>query len=135
MPNCNTEHSRALRAKTASERKKKIIAEGGHELRTLLEPEDYKKLRALVEWDNLRDHTSQRAVVLKLIRDAYKKLPVNARVHTDQIDAFSNPLSKRRPRYSLHGNAWTGRGRKPAWVLDYLEAGGDLKDIEIEEQD
>ncbi|NDV14076.1 H-NS family nucleoid-associated regulatory protein [Crenobacter caeni] len=30
-----------------------------------------------------------------------------------------------------NGNEWTGRGRKPRWVEDYLAAGGQLEAIEI----
>ena len=34
-------------------------------------------------------------------------------------------------RYSLNGEFWSGRGRKPLWVITYLDTGGDLEDIAI----
>lgn len=38
------------------------------------------------------------------------------------------------PRYAKPGEpgvTWTGRGRRPSWIIDYLVAGGELKQIEI----
>lgn len=135
MPNANTEHSRQLRAKTASARKQRIIDEGGYDLRVLLEKEDHEKLKCIVEWYRLRDDTSQRAVMIRMIKDAYAKLPINARLHTDQLDAFTKPPeahSNHPPcRYKLDDNYWSGRGRKPLWVINYLESGGNLEDLRI----
>ncbi len=28
-------------------------------------------------------------------------------------------------------NTWTGRGRKPSWVNEFIENGGNMKEIEI----
>ena len=92
MGNSNTEHSRQLRAKTASKRNADIINDGGHLLRTLLEEEEHKMLKCLIEWHNIRGHTSQRAVVIAMIRAAYSKLPASAKLgyvdDLDQIDLF-----------------------------------------------
>ncbi len=38
------------------------------------------------------------------------------------------------PRYRNPSNAaetWTGKGRKPGWVVNYLDNGGDLDNIRI----
>lgn len=38
------------------------------------------------------------------------------------------------PKYMHPGDGsvtWTGRGRQPVWVRDYLEAGGSLEDLLI----
>lgn len=32
---------------------------------------------------------------------------------------------------SADGKEWTGRGRKPAWVLEHLKKGGKLEDLAI----
>ena len=137
MANSNTEHSRQLRAETATKRKQQIIEEGGHELRALLDKDYNAKLQALLAWYGSPDPISQRELVRRMIDREYKQLPINARLSTDQLDAFpADPQPAKaagRPpvRYVLNGECWSGRGRKPVWVLDYLEAGGDLADIEI----
>jgi len=44
------------------------------------------------------------------------------------------PKSKAPPKYvnPEDPNAtWTGKGRKPEWIKEYVESGKDLKDIEI----
>lgn len=48
--------------------------------------------------------------------------------------AKSRSRSKSVPRYRHPENAsttWTGRGRKPGWVLSHLEQGGKLEDLAI----
>jgi DNA-binding protein H-NS len=39
------------------------------------------------------------------------------------------------PKYRSSDNAmtWTGKGRKPRWVQDYLDIGGDLESLLIKE--
>ena len=32
-------------------------------------------------------------------------------------------------KYRLNEHTWTGRGRQPKWVEDYLAAGGNLEDV------
>lgn len=34
-------------------------------------------------------------------------------------------------KYKLNDQTWTGRGRQPKWVEDYLAAGGSLEDVRI----
>lgn len=34
-------------------------------------------------------------------------------------------------RYRKGDQAWTGKGRKPAWVIQHLEAGGTLQDLQV----
>lgn len=29
------------------------------------------------------------------------------------------------------GNTWAGKGKRPAWVVSYLEAGGDLETLKV----
>lgn len=33
--------------------------------------------------------------------------------------------------YKKGNQAWSGRGRKPKWIVEHLESGGDLKDLLI----
>ncbi|MEM7088467.1 MAG: H-NS histone family protein [Pseudomonadota bacterium] len=42
--------------------------------------------------------------------------------------------SKSKPKYrnpAAPDQTWTGRGRKPQWVHDALQAGADISDLEI----
>jgi len=92
MPNSDTEHSRKLRAKTASARKKRIIAEGGHDLRVLLEAECYLKLQAIVE---SRVGISRRAVVIEMIDREYRllnKTPKEDKL--DQLDIINDQIGR-----------------------------------------
>lgn len=34
-------------------------------------------------------------------------------------------------KYKLHDLTWSGRGRQPKFVMDYIEQGGKLEDLEI----
>ena len=48
--------------------------------------------------------------------------------------AKSRGRSKSVPRYRHPENAsitWTGRGRKPAWMVSHLEQGGKVEDLAI----
>ncbi len=48
--------------------------------------------------------------------------------------AKSTGRSKVAPKYRNKSDpeqTWSGRGRKPRWVSDYLAQGGDLQDIAI----
>ncbi|MBF0184229.1 MAG: H-NS histone family protein [Magnetococcales bacterium] len=41
---------------------------------------------------------------------------------------------KPEPRYcnpTDHGQTWSGRGRRPQWVVDYLAGGGSLHELEM----
>ncbi len=35
------------------------------------------------------------------------------------------------PKYRLGDHSWTGRGRQPKWVEDYIHSGKNLNDIKI----
>ena len=34
-------------------------------------------------------------------------------------------------KYRMQEHTWTGRGRQPKWVDDYLAAGGNLEDVRV----
>ncbi len=46
-------------------------------------------------------------------------------------DGAGAPKRKVRIKYSDGKNNWTGRGKKPLWVVEYLKSGGDLSSIEL----
>ena len=132
MSNSNTLHSKALRVEVSAKRRKRIVYEGGMDFRALLEREHALKIEALIKWEPLEDGKpiSKTALLKKMIDRAYNQLPMQAK--NDQLDLLATPkTSPIRVRYTQDGNVWSGRGRKPDWVLDFLEQGGDLKDIEV----
>lgn len=52
----------------------------------------------------------------------------------DLVGSQKRGGSKSVPRYRHPENAsitWTGRGRKPGWVTEHLDAGGALEDLAI----
>lgn len=137
--NSRSEHSRELRKQTAAARRQRILDNGGLDFRALLEAEHVAKLEAIIKNRSMgqEGRANKTSVLRALIDEEVKRLSLAERVKLDQIDAFpgrSKPptaINRAAPRYALNGDTWTGRGRKPVWVLDYLEAGGQLPDIEI----
>lgn len=85
MPNSDTLHSRSLRAKTASERKQRIIDEGGLELRVLLDAEYHDKLNQIIEWHSFREKVSRRSVVLAMIDAQLRSIPARSGEDTDSL--------------------------------------------------
>lgn len=52
------------------------------------------------------------------------------------VSGQSTSRSSRKPKYRNPSNpsaTWTGVGRKPNWVKEWLDKGGSLKDLEIRE--
>ncbi|SFB17879.1 DNA-binding protein H-NS [Poseidonocella pacifica] len=52
----------------------------------------------------------------------------------DDIYAKGAPKEKNPPKYRHPENpekTWTGRGRKPGWVTEWLAAGKDIEDLAI----
>ena len=75
MANKITEHSRKLRTKTAAERRARILAEGGLDLRALIEFGHVEQLNRIVEQAKEEDPAATRTSVIKgLIEDKYNSL-------------------------------------------------------------
>lgn len=73
MGNTNTDHSRKQRQQTAKARRDAIIAAGGKQLNTLLQPETARKLMFLREWHGTaRGAATETDVIAKLINESYK---------------------------------------------------------------
>ena len=158
--NAKTEHSKELRKKTAAERRERILLEGGSDFRALIEREHVLKLESILKWEQMggRTKANKTSVFRKMIDNAYSSLPKQARGDKlDQIDLLgANPSTARNIRgrtgspsntgksgsvdskatvqdkYQLNGQAWSGRGRKPMWLLNYLDQGGSLDDLAID---
>lgn len=60
------------------------------------------------------------------------KVPGTGRDPAERKTTKAGPVSP--PRYAKPdepGVTWTGRGRRPTWIIDHLVGGGDLKALEI----
>lgn len=45
---------------------------------------------------------------------------------------INNPVKQKvAPKYKLSGKTWTGRGRQPKWVANYVASNGKLEDLLI----
>lgn len=66
---------------------------------------------------------------LKQAKNLISKYGFNAK----DLGLSTKPSSvkKSNPKYKLDKNNWTGKGRKPKWVIDYLASGKSLDDIKI----
>ena len=68
--------------------------------------------------------------------DNIKELIKTYGITTKDIGLLDKPHSSRAGqtvpvKYRLHEQTWTGRGRQPKWVDDYLAAGGNLEDVRV----
>ena len=76
----------------------------------------------------------QKAAIAELKARA-KELGIEASVNLKKLTvAGSDKRSKVAIKYASKSdpkNNWTGRGRKPAWVKEHIDAGGKLEDLAI----
>lgn len=93
--------------------------------------EELQKLRKDTE-KKLKDYDQRRraearAAAEKAVKDYGFSLE-------ELVGANKRGASKSVARYRHPENAsktWTGRGRKPGWVIEHLEGGGTLEDLAI----
>lgn len=82
--------------------------------------------RKLKDFDQRR-RAEARAAAEKAIKDYGYSLD-------DLVGSTKRAASTSAPRYRHPENAsmtWTGRGRKPGWVIAHLESGGQIEDLAI----
>lgn len=72
---------------------------------------------------------AESADALKQAKDLISKYGFTAK----DLGLSSKPSSgkKSEPKFKQGNNTWTGKGRKPQWVIDYLATGKSLDDIKI----
>ena len=74
---------------------------------------------------------------IRALENARTELEKHAETLGYSLEEIMNSKTKRTkiaPKYrdpNHSDNTWTGRGRKPIWVLNHLDAGKTLKDLEI----
>lgn len=95
-----------------------------------LSKDELAKLKSDVEKAMGSLESRRRADALKAARDAAKE-------HGFTLEELMGPApakSKSAPKYANPANpsqTWTGRGRKPKWVISALEAGQSIDDLAI----
>lgn len=78
--------------------------------------------------------THHGAAALEELAQAININPADIReAHTPAVHAVSSPVRYRHP--NIPGLTWTGKGRKPQWVADWISAGKPLADIEAHREE
>ncbi len=89
-----------------------------------------------------REVEQRRASEKKALRDEFVKRAQELGVTLEEVMGLTGTSAQRRRGAYKPGEAkfvnpydesqtWTGRGRKPQWVLNYLNDGGTLEDLQI----
>ena len=60
-----------------------------------------------------------------------KELIRTFKLTTKDLGIHVEVLNKGEPRFKQGIHFWTGKGRKPQWVLDHLAKGGTIDDLRI----
>jgi len=99
---------------------------------TNMDLKDLKKLQKNVakEIDSFKDRKRQEA--LAAAQEAVGAL--GFKLEDLMRSSKKMPKEKSLPKYAHPENSaqtWTGKGRRPAWVVAHVEAGGSLEDLAI----
>lgn len=90
--------------------------------------EQLVELRAQIE-NRVNELTVQQK---KEVMDQIMGLMQTANLTLDDLSTPSARKSKSKPKYrSPDGQEWTGKGRKPKWMVEQLEAGKSMDDFLI----
>mgnify|MGYP000122617015 CR=1 FL=1 len=68
------------------------------------------------------------------LRRQFQEMAERAGLSLDDVLSPKKCYRKAKIKYRKDSNTWTGRGRKPAWVVELLEQGGKLEDCLVEEK-
>ena len=93
--------------------------------------EELQKLRKETE-RKLKDYDQRRRAEARA--EAEKAVKEYGYSLEELVGASKRSGSKSVPRYRHPENAsitWTGRGRKPGWVISHLDQGGRIEDLAI----
>lgn len=95
--------------------------------------DDLKQLRKDVEKAIANYEKRQKAEAMKKLQAYSQQLgyPLEELI-TDKPKKSKKPAI---PKYRHPENdalTWSGRGRKPRWLIDYLDKGGNLEDLSID---
>lgn len=119
-------------------------------IRAALRQCNKRKIQAIIdrfievqaELEEEKEREEQEELARKQKVAEIKKLAEDSGISLDDLVKFSTgPSGQRRrvaPKYRLTDDTgqvqeWTGRGRRPLWVSEYLKKGGAIEDLEIKE--
>lgn len=91
---------------------------------TTMTTDELKAHRAEVDAELKRRLTKDRA-------DARRQIVEIATAHGIDLASISGASKARYRNPEAPSETWTGKGRKPKWVQDHLNAGKTLKDLEL----
>ncbi len=80
-----------------------------------------------------REVMANRNSALKTVAETVRDYGFTWEEVQEGISSLSSKVKKEKApaRYRKDGMEWSGKGRKPAWVVEHLAAGGALEDLEI----
>lgn len=96
----------------------------------ILTKDELEKLQSEVGKALTSVETRRRAEALQAARDAAKSFGYSL----EELMSSAPTKSKSPPKYANpndRSQTWTGRGRKPQWMIDALQAGKSLDDLSI----
>lgn len=65
------------------------------------------------------------------LKAQFQKLADDAGLTLDEIMSQKKGRKPAKIKYEKDGNTWSGRGRRPAWVVELTEAGEDIEDYAV----
>jgi len=74
--------------------------------------------------------TKEKASVIDDIRNKIRLYNISLR----DLGFSSSTPTHRSPapiKYRLDNNAWSGKGRQPRWMVEYLAQGGKIEDLQV----
>lgn len=77
---------------------------------------------------------SRRKDQIKVVAQQIRKILQENGMTVEDIFGKKTRTNKVAPKYACPSDpsmTWTGRGRKPRWVVDHLNKGGKISDIEL----
>jgi len=68
------------------------------------------------------------------LRQQFQDMAERAGLSLNDILSPKKGVRMVKVKYRKESNTWTGRGRKPAWVVELLEQGGNLEDCLVKDE-
>lgn len=96
------------------------------------ELEDLTKARKRIDKEIKLRQMEQARIARKAIRETAREYGFNLNdlINTPKSESRTRTVRFRHPED--RSKTWGGRGRKPAWVREWQDAGGSLDDLRVE---
>ncbi|TAA74133.1 MAG: nucleoid protein H-NS [Candidatus Electronema aureum] len=67
------------------------------------------------------------------LKKQFQELAEKAGLSLDEILSLKKEPKKIKIKYKKDSNTWSGRGRRPVWVAELVEKGGNIEDFLVKE--